>query len=113
MDKIFELLFPQLKPFIVEFLTNNNCNFLVNYVEVVYWILALLSIWMTAILLKQIKNIIKKIRVKSHIVYLLNFYSKYEIYFALRYFIPTHGQDNDPSEFLEIRDALNNKIARK
>jgi hypothetical protein len=113
MDKIFEHLFPNLKPFLEEFLKNHKLLFLKNYIEVLYWLSVLIIVWILKSIFISISNLIKNHRINVNSNDLLRYYSSKEIYDATRNYLTTHGQSNDPADFLELKEALKKPIEKR
>lgn len=113
MDKIFEKLFPSLKPHILHFLQTHNLLFLEKYLEVLYWVTALLLIWTFKSITAFFTSTIKNYRISKNSNDLLIYYSSKEIRDATTNYLPTHGQSNDPSDFLELKESIKDPIDRK
>ncbi len=113
MDKIFESLFPKLKPLFEEFLKKHHLNFFKDYIEVFYWIIIFIVVCAITWILKSLLELVKKYRVSKNSDELLNYFSKNEVRYATSNYLTTPGQSNDPSDLLELREALARPVNKK
>ena len=113
IEKIFNLLFPSLKPAIERLLNDWNLQKLLPFTEILYWIFLLTIFLIVKYLYKKISSAITNRRINKNNDGLLEYYSKYEIYNTRKNYIPTFGQNIDPSSFLEPNESNSNEIKKR
>lgn len=95
---------------IIYLLQSNHYEYLIPYIDIIYWIVNAIIIFAIGVFFRQMLGKLKKIRINRNITDLYDYYSEDEIKYATQNYITTHGQDEDPSNLLEPKESINNGI---
>lgn len=113
LEKLFDLLFPSLKPFIEKLLLEWHLQKFLPYMQILYWLILIILFFIGRKIWNKITSLIRKKKVNKNTDELLDYYTPYEIYNARKNYIPTYGQKVDPSSFLEPGESTSNKIKKR
>lgn len=106
MEKIIELLYPNVEADISSVLNSLGLGKWIVYREIIYYSLVLVISYCAVFLYKKVSKRIGDLKTLYHSRPLSEYYSSEEISEATSNYISTRGQSVDPSKYLELREAL-------